>query len=60
MKQYPTEELEKKLQNIRDLIDDYLEWSDKSEFEFDQTRLDIARSGLREVTDEIHFLIAEG
>jgi hypothetical protein len=59
MKKYSEVELETKLNAIRDLIEEYLEWSNKSEFEFEQTRLDIARSGLREVSDELHYLICE-
>ena len=57
MKKYTQEELETKLQAIRDLIVQYQDWAENSYIEKD-TKTDIYRAGLKEVDAEVYYLLA--
>jgi hypothetical protein len=52
-------ELEDYLQDMRDKIAEYLEWSNNANLDFDSSKLDIARAGLRDIDNEIYYLLCK-
>jgi len=59
MKQHSSEDLENILNNMRDKITYYLDLSEIIYLEYDKSRIDILRAGLKELNDELYFLIAQ-
>jgi hypothetical protein len=57
MKQYTQEELRTKLLELRDLIFKYQEWAENNYIE-KETKTDIYRAGLKELDEEIYFMMA--
>jgi hypothetical protein len=59
MKQHTQEELEQIFNDMRDKITYYLELSEIPYLEYDKSRVDILRAGLKGLDDELYFLISQ-